>query len=83
MKHMNPRVATFCFWDARQRGGERGPAVGSREQKEGSLVCGFEMARVDPPRKARLEMIASQALLPTLNALYESVQVWWQADEAI
>ena len=24
MKHMNPRVATFCFWDARQRGGERG-----------------------------------------------------------
>ena len=24
MKHMNPRVARFCFWDARQRGGERG-----------------------------------------------------------
>ena len=47
------------------------------------MVCGFEMARADPPRKARLEMIASQALLPTLNALYESVQVWWQADEAI
>jgi hypothetical protein len=24
MKHMNPRVATFCYWDARQPGGERG-----------------------------------------------------------
>ena len=59
------------------------PAVGAQQLKGGLFVCGVGRLRFDTPKQARLEVIASQAPWPTLNALCESVRVWWQADEAI
>ena len=39
-KHIDPRVATFCFWDSGQPSGEHGRPWAHRSRKGGLLVYG-------------------------------------------